>query len=204
MSRYTGPRLRKMRALGIELPGLSRKSIERRPNPPGVHGGNRRRKLSDHGKQLREKQKLRLNYGLNERPFRRLVKEAKANKAPTGKKILELLERRLDNVLFRAGYAATIPAARQLINHGHIHVNGRQVDIASFRVKVGDVIRPRDKSTNLAIIHESLGSVQLAVPDWIDFDSKKMTTRVTAMPESNSVPFEIDVQLVVEYYAKRL
>ena len=204
MSRYTGPRLKKMRALGMELPGLSRKSIERRPNPPGVHGGNRRRKISEHGKQLHEKQKLRLNYGLNERPFRRLIKEAKASKAPTGQKILQLLESRLDNLVFRAGYAPTIPAARQLINHGHIQVNGRRVDIASYRIKIGDVVRPRDKSTNLTIIQESLGEVQLTRPEWIDFDSKKLTTKVAALPDASSVPFEVDVQLVVEYYAKRL
>ena len=204
MSRYTGPAVKKMRALGVDLPGLSRKSIERRPYGPGQHGQNMRRKLSDHARQLREKQKLRFNYGLNERQFRRIVSQAKKDKAPTGQKILELLERRLDNVVFRAGLAPTIPAARQLINHGHVMVNNHRVDICSFRVSVGDVIRPRDKSLQLTSVQTSINEISLVRPEWIEFDSKKLTTRVTGDPDATSVPFPIDVQLVVEYYAKRL
>jgi len=204
MSRYTGPRVKKMRALGVDLPGLSRKSIERRPYRPGEHGQARRRKMSDFGKQLQEKQKLRLNYGLSEKQFRRLVAEARASKDATGQKLLELLERRLDNVVFRAGLAPTIPAARQLVAHGHLTVNGRRTDIPSFRVREGDVIRPREKSLNLQSIAESLGEMSLIRPEWMEFDDKKRTTRIGMLPTASSVPFPVDVQLVVEYYSKRM
>ena len=204
MSRYTGPRVKKMRALGVDLPGLSRKSIERRPYRPGQHGQTRRRKMSDFGKQLQEKQKLRLNYGLSEKQFRGLVAEARAAKDATGQKLLELLERRLDNVVFRAGLAPTIPAARQLVAHGHITVNGRRTDIPSFRVREGDVIRPREKSLNLQSVVEALGEMSLIRPEWMEFDDKKRTTRVATMPSASSVPFPVDVQLVVEYYSKRM
>ena len=154
MSRYTGPRVKKMRALNLDLPGLTRKSMWDRPFPPGVHGAKnvRRRKMSDYKKQLLEKQKLRLNYGLTERQFRRLYKEAVASRDPSGDKLLEFLERRLDNVVFRAGFAPTIPAARQLINHGHFQVNGKRVDIASYRVKPGEVISLRPRSQELVFV----------------------------------------------------
>lgn len=204
MSRYTGPRVKRMRALGVDLPGLSRKSIERRPYRPGQHGQARRRKMSDFGRQLQEKQKLRYNYGISERQFRRLMAEARASKLATGEKLLELLERRLDNVVFRAGFAPTIPAARQLVNHGHITVNGRRVDIASFRVGVSDVIRPRKKSLQLAAITSSLEELALTRPDWMEYDAPKLVCHVKALPTSDSVPFPVDVQLVVEYYSKRM
>lgn len=204
MSRYTGPRVKKLRALGVNLPGLTRKSMERRPFPPGPHGPTRRRKLSDFGKQLAEKQKLRLNYGLGERQLRRLMTEARGSKENTGAKLLEYLERRLDNVVFRAGFAPTIPAARQLVSHRHITVNGRRVNIASYRVSPGDVIRPVEKSLNLQPIVASLESMQVARPDWLEFDDKKRLVRVSGNPTPASVPFPIEVQLVVEFYSKRL
>lgn len=204
MSRYTGPRVKKMRALGVNLPGLSRKSLDRRPFPPGQHGQNRRRKKSDYGRQLAEKQKLRLNYGLGERQFRRLVSDARSSKLATGDKLLELLERRLDNVVFRAGFAPTIPAARQLVTHGHILVNGQRLDIASYRVRVGDVIAPREKSRSLQIITESLEDLSLTRPGWLEYNGSNQTAIVRALPEPDSVPFEIEVQLVVEYYSKRM
>ena len=129
MGRYTGPRVKKMRALGVELPGLSRKSIAKRPYRPGEHGQNSQR-LKDYALRLIEKQKLRYNYGLSERQLRRIVREAVRSKAKTDDKIVELLERRLDNVVFRGGLAPTIPAARQLVNHNHITVNDKRVNIA--------------------------------------------------------------------------
>ena len=193
-----------MRALGVDLPGLSRKSIERRPYPPGQHGQARRRKISDFGRQLKEKQKLRLNYGVSEKQMRRYVAQARAAKLASGKKLLELLERRLDNAVFRAGLAPTIPAARQLINHGHVCVNGRRVNIASYQLREGDVIRPREKSLKLACITSAVSELSLGRPDWIEFDSKKLTTRVKSSPTAESVPFPIDVQLVVEYYSTRM
>src|SRR5690554_1411049 len=204
MARHTGPRVKIMRALGADLPGLSRKTRERRPYPPGQHGQGRRRKLSDYGRQLQEKQKLRYNYGLGERQFRRIVVEARASRMAAGQRILQLLESRLDNVVFRAGYASTIPAARQLVTHGHFLVNGRRVDIASYRVSEGDVIQPRSRSLNLKPIEESLAAPSLARPDWLEFNADKRITRVAALPPASTVPFEVDVQLVIEYYSQRL
>lgn len=204
MARYTGPRVKKMRALSVNLPGLSRKTIDRRPFPPGQHGPTRRRKLSDFGKQLAEKQKIRLNYGLGETQLRRLMAEARASKDNTGAKLIELLERRLDNVVFRAGFAPTIPAARQLVSHGHITVNGRRVNIASYRVAVGDVVRPAERSLTLAPIETSLESMSLARPGWIDFDGNRRLGRIVSLPTPDSVPFPLEVQLVVEFYSKRM
>ena len=203
MSRYTGPRLKVMRALGTELPGLSRKPLGERNYPPGQHGQRPKRK-SGFGVQLIEKQKLRFNYGVGERQFRRLVKEAKANKMATGDKLLELLERRLDNAVFRSTFAPTIPAARQLIKHGHIQINGRRVDIPSYRVKPGDVISVRDKSKELAIVKDAMAHPSLAVPGWLDLDPSTNTCKVAELPDHSAVPLDIEVQLVVEYYAKRM
>ena len=204
MARDKGPRLKKMRALGVNLPGLSRKSMKHREFPPGEHGQARRRKPSDYALQLKEKQKLRFNYGLGERQFRRLVAEARRGRKAAGDQLLEFLERRLDNVVFRTGFAPTIPAARQLVNHGHITVNGRRVDVSSFRVKEGDVIRPREKSLKLDVIATSLLEIPLIRPDWIDFDESTLTAKVAALPPPDSVPFPVDVSSVIEYYAKRL
>ena len=204
MGRYSGPRVKKMRALGVDLPGLSRKSIARRPYPPGQHGNAHRGHKSDFKRQLMEKQKLRYNYGVGERQFRLLFKEARNSQAATGKKLLQLLECRLDNVVFRAGLAPTIPAARQLVAHRHFTVNGKRVDIASFRVREGDVIAPRPKSKDLDCIVHSLEEPALARPDWVSVDTEARTATVSEIPDHSSVPFEIDVHLVVEYYATRI
>jgi small subunit ribosomal protein S4 len=196
-----------MRALGVDLPGLSRKTRERRPSPPGEHGEMRRRKESDYKRQLKEKQKLRYNYGIGERQLRILVAKARSSKTETGKKIIELIERRLDNVVFRAGYARSIPAARQLVSHGHFCVNGRKTDIPSFSVRENDVITLRDRSkkakTVLTVVDESLESLSLTRPEWIDFDAESKKTKIKGMPEECPIP-EFNVQLVVEYYAKYL
>jgi small subunit ribosomal protein S4 len=206
MSRYTGPRVKRMRALGLDLPGLSRKSMWDRPYPPGVHGPKsaRRRKMSDFKKQLLEKQKLRFNYGLNEGQFRRLYHEAVHSKEPSGDKLLELLERRLDNTVFRAGFAPTIPAARQLVCHGHFLVNGKRLDIPSYRVREGDVISLRERSQSLSAVETSLGDVRLARPDWIEFDEGNKTVTVKTLPKVDSVPFPLEIDLVIEYYSKQL
>ncbi|HJK92970.1 MAG TPA: 30S ribosomal protein S4 [Polyangiaceae bacterium LLY-WYZ-15_(1-7)] len=206
MSRYTGPRVKKMRALGIDLPGLSRKTMWERAYPPGEHGPRnaRRRRESDFKKQLVEKQKLRFNYGLTEKQFRRLFVEAKRDKAPTPDKLLEFLERRLDNAVFRAGFAPTIPAARQLVRHRHIRVNGKRVDIPSFRVSVGDEITVRDKSKELAIVKESLEKISLQRPEWMRFDEEKLVASMAELPTKDAVPFPVEMQLIVEYYSKRL
>lgn len=203
MSRYTGPRVKVMRALGLDLPGLSRKTIERRPYPPGPHT-NQRRRESVYGLQLKEKQRLRYNYGLSERQLRRLVKQSRRAQTETGLKLLELLERRLDNVVFRAGLAPTIPAARQLVNHGHILLDGRKANIASICVSVGQVVTPRPRERTKKLIAETLAQPSLARPDWLSCDAATGETKITALPTADSVPFPINVQLVVEYYARRL
>ncbi len=195
-----------MRALGIDLPGLSRKSMWDRPYPPGVHGPKsaRRRKMSDFKKQLLEKQKLRFNYGLNEGQFRRLYHEAVHSKDPSGDKLLELLERRLDNFVFRAGFAPTIPAARQLVCHGHFLVNGKRLDIPSYRVREGDVVTLRERSQNLSAVEAALGDVRLTRPEWLEFDEGNKKATVKDMPKADSVPFPLEIDLVIEYYSKRL
>ncbi len=202
MSRYLGPRLRKVRALDCELPGLTNKSRERRPQRPGQHGDARRRRPSEFALRLNEKQKLRFNYGVSERQLRRVVEEAKRSKMVTGEKILELLERRLDNVVFRAGFASTIPAARQLVTHGHFLVNGKRVNIPSYRVKPNDSIEPRERSRDLTVMAASLDAPSLSLPHWLNLDKENKKAVVKELPTSESVPLLIDVQLVVEYYAR--
>lgn len=203
MSRYTGPRLKVMRALGVELPGLSRKSLEHRDYPPGQHGRKNRRR-SDFAVRLIEKQKLRFNYGLTEGQIRRLFKEAKASRAPTGDKLLQLLERRLDNFVFRAGLAPTTVAARQLVRHRHILLNGRPVNIPSIRIKPGDAIALTSKGAKIPATAECLETPALTCPEWIRFDAQAITATAVRLPEPDEVPFPVDVQHVVEYYAVRL
>jgi small subunit ribosomal protein S4 len=202
MSRYTGPRLRIVRRLDVDLPGLTRKSREKRPHPPGQHGQARKKRPSAFGMQLGEKQKLCFNYGVSERQMRRLFAEARASKGVTGDVLLELLERRLDNVVFRAGFAPTIPAARQLVCHGHVQVNGRRVDIASFRVAPGSVITLRERSRDLDIVARSLETRALPLPGWLEFDAGQKAAKMVSSPRGEGVPFEFDVQLVVEYYSR--
>lgn len=203
MSKYTGPRLKKIRSLGAELPGLTRKKAERRPHPPGQHG-QARKKLSDYAVRLREKQKLRYNYGLTEKQLRRIVVEAQGGKGVTGDKILELLERRLDNVVWRAGFAVTIPAARQLVTHGHVLVNGKRLDIASARVHVGDVITVADRYKENTHLKDAVAGSETARPNWIGWDSETQRATITALPERESVLLQVDVQLIVEYYSRSL
>jgi small subunit ribosomal protein S4 len=202
MSRYTGPRVKIMRALGVDLPGLSPKTSERRPYPPGVHG-QRRRKETEYGKRLKEKQKLRHNYGLSERQIRKFFREASRSKLNTGTKLIELLERRLDNVVFRAGFARSIPAARQLVNHGHVLVNGKRVDIPSFRVKIGNTIAIRESSLNVDPVVQGLALAEQRRWDsaWLTVDAAARKAEIKGTPDETSVPFPIDVQLVIELYA---
>ena len=204
MSRYRGPRVRVMRALGVELPGLSRKSTERRPYPPGDHGGKRRRADSVFDVQLKEKQKLKMNYGITERQMRRQIKLARKSKTAAGVRLLELLESRLDNAVFRAGFAPTLPAARQLVNHGHFLLNGRKTDIPSARVKSGDVIQVREKSKDKEVIKTALEQPSLALPDWISLEVDARKATISSDPSAESVPFPVDVQQVIEYYNSRI
>lgn len=198
MSRYTGPRVKRMRRLGLELPGLSRKSIGRR----GARTASRR--TSDFGRQLAEKQKLRLNYGLTERQLRDVVVEARRSKTATGPKLVELLERRLDNVVFRAGLAPTIPAARQLIRHRHVLVNARPVNVPSLRVRSGDVVALRESRRNHPAVLDALQSPPLERPEWLSFDEERRSATVRRLPVEGEPPFPVELPLVVEYYARRV
>ena len=153
---------------------------------------------------MTEKQKIRFNYGLGEKQLRRLVSDARRSQLSTGDKLMELLERRLDNVVFRAGFAPTIPAARQLVNHGHFQVNGRKVDIASYRVRIGEVISLKEKSQNLECVAVSMENPSLMSPDWLDLNRNQLTATVSSLPTIESVPFPLDIQLIVEYYARLL
>jgi small subunit ribosomal protein S4 len=203
MSRYTGPRLKVMRAFGLDLPGLSRKTMADRPAPPGQHGAKQKRKTG-FGLQLMEKQKLRMNYGLSERQMRRLVREARSAQGAAGGKIAEFLERRLDNVVFRAGFAPTIPAARQLVNHGHFLVNNRPVNIPSYRIRVDDTVALRPASAKLDCVKETLAEPALIRPEWLQWDEQNRVAKIAYLPAADDIPFPVSLQLVVEYYSQRL
>lgn len=203
MSRYTGPRVKVIRALGTELPGLTTKKMERRPYPPGQHG-QARKKLTEYAIRLREKQKVRLNYGVSERQLRLLMSEAKSGGGATGHKLIELLERRLDNVVFRAGFARTIPGARQLVNHGHVLVNGKRVDIASYRVEKGEVITLREKSKNLASVAAGAAVADGIQTPWLEVDRANAKATVAGLPDETAVLFPLNMQLVVEFYSQRV
>lgn len=203
MSRYSGPRVRVLRALGADLPGLTRKTSARRPYRPGQHG-QARRKVSDFGVRLAEKQKVRMNWGVTERQLRNVVAEAMSSPRATGDVLVELLERRLDSVVFRAGLARTIPAARQLVTHGHVTVNGRRVDIASFRVRVGDVVGLAEGIAANVHVAAALGDTTVTIPGWLERKDSPVSVVVKAMPEPGAAPFELRTQLVIEFYSLRL
>lgn len=201
MSRYRGPRLRIVRRLG-ELPGLTRKAAKR-AYPPGQHG-QARRKRSEYAIRLEEKQKLRFNYGLTERQLLRYVKKARRSQGSTGQVVLQLLEMRLDNTIFRLGMAPTIPGARQLVNHGHITVNGRPVNIASYNCKPGDVIGVRDRDRSRQLVETNLQFPGLAnLPSHLEFDKAKMEGKVNSVIEREWVALQINELLVVEYYSRQ-
>lgn len=204
MSINVGARLKIMRALGTNLPGLSRKTIENRPNPPGQHGPNSaRRRKSGYGLALIEKQKLRFNYGVSESQLRTMMIEARRKNGPSGELLLQILECRLDNAVFRAGLAPTIPAARQLVSHCHILLNGQRANIASIRLKVGDEVSLRERSRSMPMILHS-AAPSLDRPEWLNYDPSTFTAKVTRLPEADEIPFPIEIQLVVEHYAKRM
>jgi len=186
-----------------DLPGLTRKSA-RRAYPPGMHGQNRR-KRSEYATRLEEKQKLRFNYGVSERQLIRYVKKARRVQGSTGKILLQLLEMRLDNTVFRLGMAPTIPAARQLVNHGHILVNGRVVDIASYSCRSGDVVGVRNREQSRAMVEQNLQYPGLAnVPAHLVLDKAKMEANVIGLCEREWVAIKINELMVVEYYSRKV
>ena len=201
MSRYTGPSWKVSRRLGISLSGTG-KELARRPYAPGQHGQNNRRKLSEYGLQLREKQKLRMTYGLSERQFANLfLKAGKIREGKHGDNFMVLLERRLDNVVYRLGLATTRRQARQLVNHGHITVDGKRVDIPSYEVKPGQVISLRERSKDLKVVKEALEAIVGRVP-FVSFDENTMEGSLVRLPERDDLDANIDESLVVEYYNK--
>lgn len=204
MARYLGPRVRVLRALGTNLPGLTSKTPENRTERPGQHGAKSSGRKSDFGLQLIEKQKLRYHYGVNERQLSTLMREAKRNTAmPTGEKLIELLEVRIDNMVFRAGFAPSIPCARQLIRHGHIKLNGKRVTMPGQRLRTGDILSLGSKALQVPALVGSLQEPALERPEWIAFDETQNTARLAHMPPGDAQPFPLQMQKVVEYYATR-
>ena len=202
MSRYRGPRLRVTRRLG-ELPGLTRKSA-RRSYPPGQHG-QARRKPSEYAIRLEEKQKLRFNYGISEKQLVGYVRKARRASGSTGTALLELLEMRLDNTVFRLGMAGTIPGARQLVGHGHVTINGRVVNIPSYQCRPGDVIAVRDRDRSRKLVETNMEYPGLAnLPSHLEFDKNTMTGKVNSVIEREWVALQINELLVVEYYSRKV
>ena len=197
MSRYTGPQWKKSRRLGFSTLETGRE-LARRPYAPGQHG-QKRKKLTEYGLQLAEKQKVRHMYGVNEKQFHNTFKRAGPMEGVTGYNFFCLLESRLDNVVYRLGFATTRRQARQLVNHGHILLNGVKTDIASCQVKVGDVISVKERSRSLEVIKNALAS-QTHVPGFVEVDADKMEGKLLRLPERSELNQEINESLIVEYY----
>ncbi|GGH88105.1 small subunit ribosomal protein S4 [Pullulanibacillus pueri] len=200
MARYTGPAWKKSRRYGISLSGTG-KELEKRPYAPGQHGQNQRRKISEYGLQQNEKQKLRFMYGINERQFRRIFDDAGKMKGVHGENFMILLESRLDNLVYRLGLARTRRQSRQLVSHGHITVNGKRVNIPSYRVTPGEVIGVKEKSQSLDIIKDAIEANNF-VPEYLTFDENKLEGTYTRLPERSELPAEITEALIVEFYSR--
>jgi len=209
VARYRGPVCRLCRREGMKLFLKGERcykekcAIERRNTPPGQHGAGRRRKVRAYGQQLREKQKLRRIYGLLEKQFRRTFTDAARRKGVTGDNLLQLLELRLDNVVYSLGFATSRNQARQLVRHGHIEVDGRRVDIPSFRVRPGSAVVVREKSRKSEGIREAMGFAQgRGVPGWLEIDFEAMSGKVIEAPTREEIRFPIQEQLIVELYSR--
>ncbi len=208
MARYRGPREKLERRLGVDL-GLKgerrlagKSALEKRPYPPGQHG-QRRTKISEYGLQLREKQKAKFMYGVSEKQFRSIFQEANRREGNTGELLVQLLEQRLDNVVYRMGFATTRAFARQLVNHGHILVDGKRVDIPSYRVKPGQKVEVREKSKNNPQIQRSMELTnQTGMVEWVDVDKEKLFGIFTRIPEREEVSIPVEERLIVELYSK--
>ncbi len=200
MARYTGPNNKKARRVGFSILETGT-DISKRPYGPGQHGNARKRKPSNYSVQLTEKQKARFMYGLSEKQFKKLVHESGKMKGVHGENLFILLESRLDNIVYRIGFANTRRAARQLVNHGHITVNGKKVDIPSYRVKVGDVIGLKEKSMNHPAVIASLEKVNKRV-DFISYDDTKKQATYVRYPERSELNAEINDALIVEFYSR--
>ena len=201
MARYTGPKSKIARKFGEPIFGED-KVLARRNLPPGQHGANKRRKTSEYGVQLREKQKAKYTYGVLERQFRNLFEKASGLKGITGEILLQLLESRLDNVVYRLGIAPTRPAARQIVLHRHITVNGEVVNIPSYQVKPGDVIGVREKAKSLEVIADALAGFNHSKYPWIEWDEATKSGKFLHVPAREDIPENIKEQLIVELYSK--
>ena len=205
MSRYTGPRARISRRLGTNIFGTKGEvaALDKRPYPPGEHGRTRRRgNPSEYLVQLQEKQKARHSYGLTEKQFRRLYEEANRRDGVTGENMLRFLELRLDNVIYRVGIAATRPQARQLVNHGHVNVNGRRVDIPSFRVRKNDVISLRPKARRMVVVQWNVDVLDRQPPAWLTVGDGGHEATVLELPAREQIDVPVREQLIVELYSK--
>ena len=205
MSRYTGPRARVSRRLGTNIFGTKGETIalDKRPYPPGEHGRTRRRtNQSEYLVQLQEKQKARFSYGLTEKQFRRIYEEANRREGVTGENMLRFLELRLDNVVYRAGLAATRPQARQMVNHGHLDVNGRRVDIPSFRVRKGDVISLRPKARDMVVVRWNIDVLDRQAPAWLAVGGDGFEVTVNEIPVREQIDIPVREHLIVELYSK--
>ncbi len=205
MSRYTGPRARVSRRLGTNIWGTKGEivAMEKRPYPPGDHGRTRRRgNVSEYLLQLQEKQKARFAYGMTERQFRNLYEEANRRQGVTGENLLRYCELRLDNIVYRCGWAATRPQARQFVSHGHVEVNGRRVNIPSYRVRKGDVIRLREKSRQLLVVQWNLDTLDRTPPAWLESSEGGQEITVRELPLREHIDVPVREQLIVELYSK--
>ena len=208
MARYRGPREKLERRLGVDL-GLKgerrlsgKSALEKRPYAPGQHG-QRRTKISEYGLQLREKQKAKFMYGVSEKQFRSIFQEANRREGNTGELLVQLLEQRLDNVVYRMGFATTRAFARQLVNHGHVLVDGRRVDIPSYRVQPGQKIEIREKSKNNPQIQRAMELTnQTGIVEWVDVDKEKLFGIFTRIPEREEISIPVEERLIVELYSK--
>ena len=201
MARYTGPKSKISRKYGEPIFGYT-KALEKKPHPPGQHGRGRRRKKSEYAVQLAEKQKAKYLYGILERQFRNMFDKASRKDGITGENLLQLLEARLDNVVYRLGIAPTRRSARQFVSHKHITVNGAVVNIPSFTVKEGDMIGVREKSKSLSAISSSLSLKNSNKYKWLEWDDKNLSGKLITYPDRESIPENINEQLIVELYSK--
>lgn len=201
MARYTGPKHKACRRARTPLCQSKKCPVDRRPYPPGEHGRGRIRE-SDYQIQLREKQKLRVMYGVLERQFRKYYEMAERRPGITGENLLKILECRLDNVIWRSGLAATRPQARQLVNHGHLLVNGKKVDIPSYQVKAGDVITLKERSHDLVVVQHAVDTMDRVTPEWLDVNLGDRRVSVRDIPSREQIDTAIQEQLIVELYSK--
>lgn len=205
MSKRINAKFKISRRLGASLWGDAKDPVHKRSYGPGQHGAAKRRKTSDYGTQLREKQKLRGYYGnINERQFRKIYKEALRLRGDTGENLIGLLESRLDTVVYRMGVVPTVFAARQFVNHGHVRVNGKKVNISSYQVKEGDVIEVREKSKQLATVLEIIQNPERSVPEYIEFNAAELKAKFLRAPKLAEVPYPVQMQpnFIIEFYSR--